>query len=377
MNAHSDMKLRWEHYLMHQGNDFNAFWKNLLQEKERSLLFILGMGFDPRMCCGLKAIIDSGGNGRRQCALIEYDEGAGSPSKEYSELIDNNRKQLEALMKDKKSIMPLKLQMWSNDGRRIGSRRASEIIDLNSLNGFTDVVIDISSMPRGIYFPIIAKVLYCIDNIAECSSMNLHVFISEDTKLDEVIQEEGIDENATFMHGFSSDLEREATSGVPILWIPVLGEGKSEQLIRIYSHIKPDEICPVIPSPSRNPRRADNLILEYRELLFDRFRVEPQNIIYASERNSFEAYRQIYQAITRYKDALQILGGSKVVVSAVSSKLLSIGALLAAYEAKKIGYMVGISHVESFGYRMTNDIQYDPTSVELFSLWLSGECYHG
>ncbi len=360
---------------MHKGGNFNVFWADMLKEKERNLLFILGLGFDPRMCCGLKAILDVGGNGKRQCVLIEYDEGDASPSRNYSAQIDANRNQLDGIMKERGDIVPKKLSMWSEDGRRIGSRRASEIIDAKMLNSFTDIVIDISSMPRGIYFPIITKVLYCLDNTDGYSSPNLHVLISEDTQLDEIIQEEGIDENATYMHGFSSDLEREATAGVPTIWIPVLGGGKEAQLVRIYDHIKPDEICPVFPSPSRNPRRADNLILEYRELLFDRLRVEAQNIIYASERNSFEAYRQIYRAITRYKDALKVLGGCKIVVSAVSSKLLSIGALLAAYEAKKTGYMIGISHVESFGYRMTNNIQYDPNSVELFSLWLSGECY--
>lgn len=362
---------------MHQGQDFHIFWKDMLTEKERNILFIIGLGFDPRMCCGLKAILNASENGKRECVLIEYDEGEASPSKKYSKEIDANRNWLNEIMNGRGNIVPKKLLMWSEDGRRIGSRRAGEIIDTAILSEFTDIVIDISSMPRCIYFPIITKVLYYLDSKPEYSSVNLHVLISEDTQLDEIIQEEEIDDSATYMHGFSSDLEREATAGIPIIWIPVLGEGKDAQLVRIYDHIKPDEICPVIPSPSRNPRRADNLILEYRELLFDRLRVEPQNIIYASERNSFEAYRQIYRAIIRYKDALEVLGGCKIVVSAVSSKLLSIGALLAAYEAKKNGYMIGISHVESFGYRITNNIQYDPNSVELFSLWLSGECYRG
>lgn len=375
MSMPGNMKLQWEHYLMRQGNNFNVFWVDMLKEKERNILFILGLGFDPRMCYGLKAIIDAGGDGERDCVLIEYDEGDHSPSKKYVKQINDNRKRFNEIMKDRGNIYAKKLQMWSEDGRRIGSRRASEIIDTLALNKFTDIVIDISSMPRGIYFPIIAKMLYCLETSNEYSSLNLHVIISESTKLDETIQEVGIDKSATYMHGFSSDLELEATTGVPIIWIPVLGEGKEAQLIRIYDHIKPDEICPVFPSPSRNPRRADNLILEYRELLFDRLRVEPQNIVYASEQNPFEVYRQIYRTITHYNNALDVLGRCKVVVSAVSSKLLSIGALLAAHEAKRKGYMIGISHVESFGYRINNNIHDDRNFGELFSLWLLGECY--
>jgi hypothetical protein len=63
-------------------------------------------------------------------------------------------------------------------------------------------------------------------------------------------------------------------------------------------------------------------------MLFDDYRVEPANIIYASEYNPFEAYRQLFGAIDRYRDALRELGGCKVYVSPLSSKLLSIGALL-------------------------------------------------
>ncbi|MGQ7370456.1 hypothetical protein ACTGW3_12865, partial [Streptococcus suis] len=67
---------------------------------------------------------------------------------------------------------------------------------------------------------------------------------------------------------------------------------------------------------------------------FDDFRVEPANILYASEYNPFEAYRQIYGAIRRYRDSLSDLGGCKVYVSPLSSKLLSVGALLACYDHK-------------------------------------------
>jgi len=236
----------------------------------------------------------------------------------------------------------------------------------------------ISAMPCVIYFSIISKLLFLFDQIYDPdggkSPFNIHVVVAEDVGLDKRIREEGIDENASYLHGFSSALELQATAGIPKVWIPVLGEGKEAQLTRIYDHVKPDEICPVIPSPSLDPRRGDNLLIEYRELLFDQLRVEPRNIIYASENNPFETYRQISQTVTHYVEALQSLDGCKAVISSVSSKLLSIGALLASFELKKNGYMVGISHVESQGYRMQPS---DPgtTHEELYSLWLSGEIY--
>ena len=376
MTVSAQRRPRWEHYLNFKGPEFDSFWEDYLREGNRDVLFIIGLGFDPRMCTGIKTILNAGGSGKRECLLVEFDEGAHSPSKKYKDRVNENRLTLEALLNDKGRLQSVTIPMWSDDGRRIGARRASEIVDGNSiLSSYTDVIVDISALPRSIYFPLLAKLLYEIDNLQDCDrKVNLHVTVAEDVGTDKMIQEEGIDETATYLHGFSSALEREATAGIPIVWIPVLGEGKEIQLVRIYDHVKPDEICPVLPSPSRNPRRGDDLLLEYQELLFDRLRVEPQNIIYSCEHNPFETYRQIYRTIQRYDSALQPLRGCKIVISAISSKLLSIGALLAAYEAKKADYMVGIAHIESHGYVIKED-KLPKGNEELFSLWLAGECY--
>jgi hypothetical protein len=371
--------LRWEYYLIHRNAVFSEFWKGHLSEKDRNVLFVLGLGFDPRTCSGLRAVLDAGGEGDRECLLIEYDEGSSSPSREHTDLVEKNRQLVSDLLQDRGTIKSHPLQMWSPDGRRIGARVASNLFrDCSGLEKYSDIIVDIGAMPRGIYFPIITKLLYLMDSSGGRNGgrlpANLHVIVAEDVRLDTRIREEGIDENASYLHGFSSDLEREASANIPKVWIPVLGEGKEAQLIRIYDHVNPDEICPIIPSPSIDPRRGDALILEYMELLFDKFRVEPRNILYAAEKNPFEVYRQIYRTSIHYNDALKAVGGCRVVVSAVSSKLLSIGALLASYELKQGGYQIGISNVESHGYKM--EIR-DETAdqEELFSLWLAGECY--
>jgi hypothetical protein len=117
--------------------------------------------------------------------------------------------------------------------------------------------------------------------------------------------------------------------------------------------------------------------LEYRDFLFDRLRVEPRNFIYGCERNPFEVYRQIRKTVLHYRYALRPLGGCKVVLSALSTKLLSVGALLVAYELKQAKYDIGISDVECQGYTIEGAAQLNQlrTQSELFGLWLWGECY--
>jgi len=365
--------LSWYDYVMFRDSQVDSFWAERLKE-ERDVLFILGLGFDPRMCSGIGRIIDVGGRGRRQCLLFEFNEGPHSPSRTHRNLVAANKDRLASLIKKAHgSIRSKSFSMWSTDGRRVGGRRAAgEIAWEPDLCGYSDVIIDISALPRGIYFPLIAKLLHELGNNAERRT-NLHVLVAENVGLDKVITTQGIDETATYVHGFSSELQRESPLGIPVVWIPVLGENKETQLIRIYELVKPDEVCPVVPSPSRTPRRGDDLILQYQELLFDRLRVEPRNIVYSTEQNPFETYRQIYGVVRRYHEALTPLDGCKVVISALSSKLLSIGALLAAWEAKK-SYRIGIAHIEPHGYILKHQ---GPTQndEELFSLWLAGECY--
>jgi hypothetical protein len=126
-----------------------------------------------------------------------------------------------------------------------------------------------------------------------------------------------------------------------------------------------------------NPRRADGLVQSYRSLLFDELRVDPGNFIYASEANPFEAYRQIRLAIMHYAEALKPLGGCRSVVTSVSSKLLSIAALLAVYELKAGKYDVGIAQVESDGYRIVDESVFEASIPQTTpcALWLSGELY--
>ena len=379
MSSLMSEELRWEYYHIHRNSFFKEFWEGHLAEKKRDVLFILGLGFDPRMCSGLHALLDAGGEGGRECLLVEYDEGSSSPSREHMDLVTENSRLVSELVRDRGTMKISPLRMWSSDNRRIGARAASNLLkDRSELEKYSDIIVDISAMPRGIYFSIIAKALFLLDSIdgrnGDRPPVNLHVVVAEDVRLDSQIHEEGVDENAGYLHGFSSDLELEASANIPKVWIPVLGEGKETQLTRIYDHIRPDEICPIIPSPSVDPRRGDSLILEYMELLFDKFRVEPRNILYATEKNPFEVYRQIYRTSLHYNDALEAVDGCRVIVSAVSSKLLSIGALLAAYELKHGGYRIGISNVESHGYRMASN-NYAGSQEELFSLWLAGECY--
>jgi hypothetical protein len=289
------------------------------------------------------------------------------------ELTQSNWQILTKMMEGRGAVTNRQLHFLSPEGRRVSSRNAANLFDaVGQLQGYSDVVIDISAMPRGIYFPLIARLLYLLDGWpAGTEKPNLHVLVAEDPGLDARITEEGVDESADFLYSFGGRLSQEATAEYPKVWMPLLGELRTTQFERIYDLVKPDEVCPVLPSPSRNPRRGDNILLQYRGLLFDTLSLDHRNFVYASEHNPFEVYRQVRKAALHYYQVLHLLGGCKVALSALSSKLMSLGALLVAYELKQANFDIGVAHIECQGYTIDSA----ETNPELVGLWLSGECY--
>ena len=91
---------RWADYFLRWGTDFNSFWKNLLQDK-RDILFVIGLGFDPRMCSVIREIISYGGQGKRDCQVIAFNEGPDSPSKRHVDRVQQNEQDLVALLEGK------------------------------------------------------------------------------------------------------------------------------------------------------------------------------------------------------------------------------------------------------------------------------------
>jgi hypothetical protein len=371
----SGLELRWRDYLLCHGQDTVEFWSKLLQQN-RKILFVLGFGFDPRMCLGIDTLLQVMGSSQLSMLLLRGTESLTLVSPDHKNMVDHN----EARWSEIKSLTTAQeevVEMVSHDGRPVGPRNVCSLFDTTvDIGKFTDVIVDISALPRHIYIPLITKLISTCDNWKQQGKIapNLHAIIAENAVTDRAIVKEQLKEDAAYMHGYSRDLESAALESIPKVWFPILGEDRVEHLERIAKLVNPHEICPVVPWPSGDPRRGDNIVQEYHQLLFDRFRVEPKNIVYASERNPFQAYRQIVQTAVHYDKALKRLGGSRTVISAVGSKLLSVGALLAAYELRQMQCRIAVSYVQSQGYKILEEGEL-PKSADLCTVWLTGECY--
>lgn len=369
-----DSILRWDPYVLAGDREFDDFWRSHLGTKKRAVLFILGRGFDPRTLAALERLIRLGMS--PTVWLMAFDNRL--PESELRQrLTQTNRSALDALV-DKAAIRELEISIGGADHSNATSRNTRRAIrDAGSLQGYDDVIVDISAMPKMVGLTSVARLLYDLDQQAAAGNrnINLHVVIAESVATDLRASGSLMDEMTTVV-GFSGHLNGQTTEHFPRVWFPVLGEHQDARLQLIQNRLHPDEICPVIPFPSRSARRGDEIITEHRVILFEDFQVEPSNILRASEFNPFEAYKQVFAAMDRYRLALDEFGGCKAFVSPLSSKLLSIGALLACYDhlhgkIDGLQLKVGIPYVETADYG-------DPdvggkVKYELYSMWIRGE----
>lgn len=375
--------LRWENYFLKSDTEFDIFWNNYQASNEPDILFIMGVGFDPRTNNGIKSIFSFKTKKKRKVFALRYYTNKDEINSQQNADVLKHMSGLEDLLRAQHFDTPeiKNIFLRSPDDKSIVSINATDLIkNIADFSPYTDIVIDISAMPRGVFIPLINKSLHIIDayNKENTPKKNLHVIVSENSRLDSIINDRGLDEESTYIHGFTIR-EVDKTAGQKEVWIPILGEKQTEQFDKIKRKLNPVDICPVLPFPSENLRRGDSLIVEYQDKLFNDTDFEAKNIVYVDESNPFQVYRIMNQTIDRYYQSFQLLDGCKIIVSALSSKLLTLGAFLAVYEKKKEEVNIGIIHVESMG----NDLDpvYDEMKLEvdkhnkLFELWLTGKPY--
>lgn len=373
------MSNKWESYAKIGGNKVNEFFTEYFSKSNKKLLYIMGKGFDVRMNSLIQTLINSCSTVNVECLLVDYNESSDSASKQYASFVDANLIELNSLLGSRSLIkQPIDLFRGSAGKRKwIGDKMISGIIPAD-LSEITDIIVDISALQRSVYPSLIGTLLSLIEQ--KQLNINLFVGVTENARIDALITEVGTEHDLKYLHGFGGDIEITSEADTPIIWFPFLGEGKMEQLKKaqdqIIKHSRPYEICPVLPFPSKDLRRSDALIMEYHEWLFDASQIASKDIIYVPEQNPFEAYIRLNNAIRNYNESLKTLGGCKAIVSNFSSKLLSIGSILSAYELKNdIG--VGLLNVPSEGYniRDENEMKALKSESQAFLMWLTGDPY--
>jgi hypothetical protein len=207
----------------------------------------------------------------------------------------------------------------------------------------------------------------------------LQVLVAEDADLDSKISSEDPSNDLTLIPGYSEALQSESQQGEPLVWFPILGENRLAQIKKVEVSI-PEwaEICPILPHPSRNPRRGDELLSEYDSVLFGQRTTPISNIFYVSESHPFEVYRQLLAAMLRFRRTMGVIGRCRLVVTPLSSKLITVGSALACFEMKlksaDYNSSVAIPYAEPKRYEASIETILQTRPV-ISALLLTGDAY--
>lgn len=382
----------WKHYVFRRGDGVHDLWDQLFQNRPVKLLYIAGRGFDVRVKTVLSEFLNnicSVGRNIAQAQLVLVGFDGYEYNDDLVKLTASNETEMIDLFSRIGSVEKVNIgsstseedDLSSNNALRIGTVEV-----LSYISDHTDIILDVSSLPRVVYLSLMTNILNKL--IADKSKpdalwangVNFQVIVAEDASLDSKIQSEDPNNDLVLIPGFSSALHAESVQDWPLVWFPILGENQVSQFDKVLKTLIPDsaEICPVVPHPSSDPRRGDRLLVEYRRSLFEARQTPTSNILHAHERHPFEAYRQLLQAMRRYRESLTILGGCRLVVTPLASKLITLGAGLACYEMRPSGmdadYGVAIPYAEPKRYSASLE-DLNSSKPELALLLLTGEAY--
>lgn len=387
----------WKHYVFRRGIEVPAMWDPLFANRPVRVLYIAGRSFDVRARTAMSAFVDTArlsGYDIEKADLLLIELKAYQISQELQQQAVQNAEELEhkfRALADSQSVSVNNILMSPSGGRdedisasnalRLGTEDV-----LQRITDHTDIILDASSLPRIAYLALMTGLLSKLIPDKRTASpllangINLQVLVAEDPLLDGKIQAEDPSNDLVLIPGFSSALHAESVQDWPLIWLPILGENRVSQFEKIMTSVIPinAEICPVLPHPSRDPRRADRLLVEYKGPLFDTRETPMTNILYAHEANPFEAYRQMLGAMQRYRESMGIIGGCRLVVTPLASKLISLGVGLACFELRPSGmhenYGIAIPLAEPMRYVISiEDLL--ASKPDLSALLLTGDAY--
>ena len=351
---------RWDPCIVHRGDDVDEFLAQYLGKADRRILLVAGAGFDPR-ACGLAARLQD--TDAVTHALLIKEERPNPPQ----ELLDRASANEAALLATLPEQEVQSIDVFGSDGAVVGGRNVVKILTRQGLNSTTDVVIDISALSVGTSFPIIRYFVEHIVNGKE--SVNLHLFVAHAPHLDAGIRATASD-TPGYIHGFKGRSTLYDTNEAARLWLPQLATGRRRALTKLYDFVDPHDTCPILPFPAANPRLGDELAEEYLIEFEETWEVDTRNIVYADEGDPLDLYRTILRLDDLRQNVFRATGGSMLILSPLGSKVMALGALLAALERD-----LPVAHLESISYELEASVPETIDPPSLIHVWLEGEAY--
>ena len=357
-----DHERRWDPCVAHRCQKVDDFLADYFTQLDRKVFLVAGVSFDPRSHTVATRL--SKANASVHALLIQ--ENRPNSLQNQSDWADANMKIIFDMLDDRQ-VVPI--EIFGPDGAVIGGRNIVSVLSKQNMEGVTDVIVDVSALSTGMSFPIIRYFIERIDRGK--GSLNLHVFVVQDSRLDDDIRSIDDSDVPGYIHGFKGRSTLSNTPAPAKLWLPQLAIGRRTAFERLYYFIDPQDMCPILPFPASDPRIGDTLAEEY--LMNERetpWSVDTRNILYADEGDPLHLYRTILKLDDLRKPVFAETGGSMLVLSPLGSKVMALGALMAALERN-----LPVVHLEPISYELKETVPKENEQSNLIHIWLEGDVY--
>ena len=351
---------RWDPCIAHRDGEADEFLAHHFGQPDRNVLLVGGAGFDPRACAVATRLGEVGTSVR---ALLIREERP-DPLQAQVDRAGANTTVLLATLADREVES---IDIFGSDGAVVGGRNVIGVVSRQDLEGVTDVIVDISALSVGTSFPIIR---YFVERIVRGKeAANLHLFVAHDPRLDTDIRSNP-GYTPGYIHGFKGRSTLFDMADAARLWLPQLAAGRRRALSDLYDFVDPHDTCPIFPFPASDPRLGDVLAEEYLAEIEGSWSVDTRNIIYADEEDPLDLYRTILRLDDLRRPVFEETGGSMLILSPLGSKVMALGALMAALERD-----LPVAHLESIGYELDASVPETMDRPNLIHVWLEGEVY--
>lgn len=265
------------------------------------------------------------------------------------------------------------IEVIASDGATVGGRNAVAKAEEWYTDDYSDIVIDATGMSRGVCFPIVQQAL----QIAKRSNANVHLLVASCESNLHTLTSESSD-RAEWMHGFQQSMGLDSTASNLKLWVPQLSETSTNQMGIMYGALSAtsnvEEVCPIVPFPSKNARRGDTLLFEFEKDFNGDWDCSHLNVIYAHESNPLDVYRSIGKMVSARQEVFTATQQkATTVLSPCGWRIGSLGMLLAA-----IDLQLPMLYVETVGYNIISPLPDVVTVTNPDHLWhilLAGSPY--
>ncbi|PWU11228.1 MAG: hypothetical protein C5B51_03015 [Terriglobia bacterium] len=350
--------MRWQPCVNHRPDEIDGFVAQYFPSVHGKILLIAGAGFDPR-ARSVPELLRTHSKRLPDGVFVKEERPNPDPV-----LVTRANSNLESLIACVDTPRLFETDVFASDGAVVGGRTVLRELGAIDLRLYSDVVIDSSALSIGISFPLVKYVL----EQGVATGQNVHLFVSDVPALDRAIQPQLAD-RATNIHGFRKVNEYYSAAAGAKLWLPQLAPSCGPALQRIFDEVQPSDTCPILPFPSGHPKLSDQLLAEYLPELENTWGVDAGSLIFADENDPLGLYRTILRIDDERALAFEALGSSLLILSPLGSKMLAVGALMAALERN-----LPVYYVEARGYDVdwANAPEIDVRGPSIRHVWLAG-----